>query len=123
MIISAPSSEPLVGWFHQSLLGRGSRHCHGIIALTDSYQPGADKLFSSGLSGVSFWSCWGGRWTVGDRAHIVPIPGTHLYGERYGDVGTTVLRQREADNWSAQAVNAYYCVFLPIRARSMSSTK
>jgi hypothetical protein len=26
----APFSRALVGWFHQSLLGRGSRHCHGI---------------------------------------------------------------------------------------------
>ena len=27
---SAPFSRALVGWHHQSLLGRGSRHCYGI---------------------------------------------------------------------------------------------
>jgi hypothetical protein len=27
---SAPFSRALVGLHHQSLLGRGSRHCHGI---------------------------------------------------------------------------------------------
>ena len=27
---SAPFSRALVGWHHQSLIGRGSRHCYGI---------------------------------------------------------------------------------------------
>ncbi len=28
--VSAPTPGPLIGWYHQSLLGRGSRHCYGI---------------------------------------------------------------------------------------------
>src|ERR1700730_19251392 len=32
---SAPFSRALVGWHHQSLLGRGSRHCYGINYLNN----------------------------------------------------------------------------------------
>src|SRR5882724_2830341 len=32
---SAPFSRALVGWHHQSLLGRGSRHCYGINCTND----------------------------------------------------------------------------------------
>src|SRR5215469_17968357 len=36
----SPFSRALVGWHHQSLLGRGSRHCHGINYTHDGARPG-----------------------------------------------------------------------------------
>jgi hypothetical protein len=61
------SPEPLVGSHHQSLLGRGSRHCHGInythcpgflanrrrkLVLTPGYINYPSELYYIGFGGL-----------------------------------------------------------------------
>src|SRR5690349_2764337 len=43
------SSRALVGWHHQSLLGRGSRHCYGIITPKNLSMSGNRPVFWSYL--------------------------------------------------------------------------
>jgi hypothetical protein len=48
---SAPFSRALVGWHHQSLLGRGSRHCYGINFINYPSEP----YGTAGRLGIPFF--------------------------------------------------------------------
>src|SRR5260370_2534160 len=64
---SAAFSRALVGWHHQSLLGRGSRHCYGINYTTEF--PAPPEIAHSGPFGSDFFH---------HTQPVTPVIDTHL---------------------------------------------